>query len=401
MNRKQLVLLLVAGLVLGGIGLYLNHKKSESYASTAKLAAGRLLGDFPINDIALITIRQSSNEVNLIKAAVWDVKERGNYPANASQIIEFARKLWDVRPAQSQKIGPSQLGRMELLPPDQGGTNSATLVELKARDGKLIRSVLLGKKSVRGGADDGMGGGGFPNGRWIYLPDQPGTVYLVSESFADVEPRPEHWLNKDFFKVEKTKAIEVHFPEATNSWKVTRETENGEWKLADAKPEEKLDSTKTSGFSYALSSPSFTDVAVGLTPAQTGLDHPTTIALETFDHFTYTLRVGAKTNDNVYLTVAVKADFPKERTPGKDEKPEDKAKLDQAFKDQQKKLEDKLAAETKLTQNTYLVSNWTVESLLKPRATLLAAKPAPEKSAEKAETKPETTPFPTTKLPGQ
>lgn len=120
MNRKQLVLLLVAGLVLGGIGLYLNHKKSESYASTAKLAAGRLLGDFPINDIALITIRQSSNEVNLIKAAVWDVKERGNYPANASQIIEFARKLWDVRPAQSQKIGPSQLGRMELLPPDQG-----------------------------------------------------------------------------------------------------------------------------------------------------------------------------------------------------------------------------------------------------------------------------------------
>jgi len=382
MNRKQLLFVLVAGLVLGGIGLYLNRQKSASYASTSKLAASRLLGDFPINDIALVTIRQSSNEVNLVKASVWDVKERGNYPANASEIIEFARKLWDLRPAQSQQIGPSQLGRMELLPPDQGGTNSGTLVELKAADGKLIRSVLLGKKSVRGGADDGMGGGGFPNGRWIYLPDKPGTVYLVSESFADVEPKPEHWLDKDFFKVEKAKAIAVQFPEATNSWKVTRETETGEWKLADAKAGEKLDSAKTSGLSYALSSPSFTDVAVGLTPAQTGLDHPTTVSLETFDHFTYTLRIGAKTNDTVYLTVAVAADFPKERTPGKDEKPEDKAKLDQAFKEQQKKLEDKLAAETKLTKTTYLVSNWTVDSLLKPRATLMVEEKHDEQKAD-------------------
>jgi hypothetical protein len=393
---------LVVGLVLGGIGIYLNKQKSASYSSTSKLATDKLLGDFPINDVAQITIRQSTNEVNLVKADAWTVKERDSYSANSGDIIELARKLWDLRPAQNQRIGESQLSRMELLPPDKGGTNSATLVELKGKDGKAIRSILMGKKSMRGGGgDDQFGGGGFPNGRWVYLPDKPGTTYLVTEAFAEIEPKPERWLSKDFFKVEKIKSIAVTFAEATNSWKLTRETESGEWKLADAKPEEKLDPTKTSSFSYALSQPGFADVAIGLSPLQTGLDKPTTMVLETFEGLTYTLQAGAKTNDNVYLTVAVAADLPKERTPGKDEKPEDKEKLDKEFKDQQKKVEEKLSAEKRLAKSTYLVSNWTVDSLLKERSTLLAEKKEEEKKEEATPPTPGAgAAFPDPKLPG-
>jgi hypothetical protein len=391
MNRKQLLILLVVGLVLGGTGLYLNWQKTASFERTGKIATGKLLGDFPVNDVAQITIRQYTNEVNLAKADTWSVKERGQYPANAGEIIEFARKLWDLRPAQSQRIGESQLGRMELLPPDKGGTNSATLVELKGKDGKPIRSVLLGKKSMRGGGDDQFGGGGWPNGRWIYLPDKRGTAYLVSETFNDIEPKPDHWLSKDFFKVEKIRSVAVTFPVATNSWKLTRETESGEWKLAEPKPGETLDSAKTSSLSYALASPGFVDVLLNAPPEQTGLDKPTVIALETFDDFHYTVNVGAKTNDNHALTMAVSAALPKERTPGKDEKPEDKAKLDKEFKDKQKKLEEKLAAEKKFEKWTYLVSGWTVDALLKERSQLLAEKkeePKKDADKDKAEAKP-------------
>jgi hypothetical protein len=394
MNRKQLILILLAGAVLGGVGLYLNRKKSESFQSTDKLAADKLLGDFPVNDVAQVKLRQHTNEVNLVKGETWTVKERGDYAANTGDIIELARKLWDLRSAQSQKIGESQLGRMELLTPDNGGSNSATLVELKGKDGKIIRTVLLGKKSMRGGGGDPLGGGGWPNGRWIYLPDRPGTAYLVSEAFSEIEPKADRWLAKDFFKVEKIRAAAVTFPVETNSWKLTRETEAGEWKLADAKPEEKLDSGKTSSISYALSSPSFTDVLIGATPEQTGLDKPTMIALETFDDFKYTLTVGSKTNDNYAITVSVAADLPKERTPGKDEKPEDKERLDMEFKDKQKKLEEKFAEEKKIGKWTYLVSSWTVDSLLKERSHFMAekkeepkpdeAKPEGDKPAEAA-----------------
>lgn len=377
MNRKQLILILLTGAVLGGIGLYLNSKKSASFERTERLATEKLLGDFPVNDVAHITLRQHEGEVNLVKGEAWTVKERGEYPANTSSIIEFARKLWDLRPAQSQKIGESQLGRMELLPPDKGGTNSATLVELKDKDGKLIRAVLLGKKSMRSGGGDPMGGGGWPNGRWIYLPDKPGTAYLVSETFTEIEPKADRWLAKDFFKVEKIRSVAVTFPEAEKSWKLTRETESGEWKLADAAPDEKLDAGKTSSFSYALSSPGFVDVLLDVSPEQTGLDKPTVINLETFEDFTYTLKVGAKTNDNYVLTVATSATLPKDRTPGDEEKPEDKERLDKEFKDRRQKLEEKLAQEKKLTKWTYLVSSWTVDSLLKERAQLL-----PEKKEE-------------------
>ena len=373
MNRKQLLLIVVAGLVLGGIGLYMNIHKSASFERTARTEGDKLLGDFPVNDVAQVTIRQGSNSVTLARAETWGVKERADYPANTAGIIEFARKLWNLKAAQSQKIGESQLGRLELLAPDLGGTNSGTLVELKGRDGKLIRSLLLGKKSMRG-AGDGLFGGGWPNGRWVYQPDKPGTACLVSETFDQIEPKPEQWLNKDFIRVEKAKSVELEFPVATNSWKLSRETESGEWKLAGAKPGEELDSGKAAGVSDPLGSPSFEDVLPGAKLEGAGTNQPAVLSIETFDNFTYTIAVGRKTNDNYLVTVAVTAMIPKERAPGKDEKPEDKARLDKEFKEKQQKLEEKLKQEQGYGKWTYLVPGWSVEPLLKERAQLMTEK---------------------------
>jgi len=173
----------------------------------------------------------------------------------------------------------------------------------------------------------------------------------------------------------------VTFPAATNSWKLTRETETAEWKLAEAKPTEQLDNSKASGVANPLSSPSFADVAVNVTPE--GLDKPTVATVDTFDGFTYTLKVGQKTNDNYPLALAVTAQLPKERTAGKDEKPEDKAKLDKEFKEKQKKLEEKLAQEKSFEKWVYLVSSWTVDPLLKERSQLMVEKKEEPKKEEK------------------
>ena len=116
-------------------------------------------------------------------------------------------------------------------------------------------------------------------------------------------------------------------------------------------------------------------------PASTS---PPCVTLETFDNFTYTLKVGQKTNDNLPLTLAVTAQIPKERTPGKDEKPEDKTKLDKEFKDKQQKLEEKLTQEQSYEKRVYLVSSWTVDSVLKERAQLLAEKKEEPKKEEKS-----------------
>ena len=383
MNRKQLLILLGLVVVLGIVGLALHKRNQTSWQGSGRQgAASKLLGELPVNDIASIVIKGGTNELDLVRQDnLWRVKQRNDYPANFTEISSFLLKAADLKAVQTEEIGPSQLGRYKLLPPGLA-TNTAVLLELRDQGGKVIKSLLLGKTHMRKSEAQPspmgeMGGNeGFPDGRYVMVGTGAKTLAVVSDPLSNVEAKPDAWLNKDFFKVEKIRSLAVAYPAATNSWKVTRDTETAtDWKLADAKPEEKLDSSKTSGFSYALGSPSFADVLPADTkPEQVGLDKPTVVTIDTFDNFTYTLKLGQKTNDNLPMVVTVAAQIPKERTPGKDEKPEDKAKLDKEFKDKQKKFEDKLSQEQSYGKWTYLVSNWTVDSLLKERNQLMAEK---------------------------
>jgi hypothetical protein len=377
MNRKQLVILLGLVVVLGGAGLLLNKRQKTSWTNSNTTVGTKVLGDFPVNDVAEITIRHDTNTLTLAKKKedVWRVRERKDYPASYSEISEFLMKARDLKVVQSEQVGSSQLPRLELA--QTQGTNGATAVELKNGEGKPIRELWLGKKHVRksnqpspyGGMDDE----GWPDGRYVKVAGA-GTVLLVSEPFANIEPKPEQWISKDFFKVEKPRLVQVDFPAETNSWKLSRETETGEWKLADAKPGEQLDSSKAGSLNSALSSPTINDVVVEPNQEALGLAKPVLVKLETFENFQYTLKVGTKTNDTYPVMVSVSASLPKERTPGKDEKPEDKAKLDKEFQDRQKVLTDKLAQEKSLANWVYLVSSWSLDTVLKNRTQLMVGK---------------------------
>jgi hypothetical protein len=386
MNRNQFTLLLFLLVVLGLAGLMVYNRQND-IAKTGDPAIGqKLLGDLPVNDVAHIALKQSTNELNLVKKDnLWRVRERNNYPANYSEISDFLLKAKDLKIVQSEKVGPSQLSRLNLVTGQ--GTNAALVVDLKDQNDKSIQSLLLGKKHLqksKGPSPFGdMGDQGWPDGRYVKVGTASDTVALISDALANMEPRPEQWLNKDFFKVEKVRSIAVEGPAVTNSWKITRDSETAEWKLADAKPTEQLDTSKTSSAGTALGSPSFTDVVTGNSPDAVGLDKPTLVNLVTFDDFTYTLKVGHKTNDTYALTIVVSGKVPTERIAGKDEKPEDKAKLDKEFKEKQKKLEDKLAQEKGYENWIYLVSNWTLDPLLKDRAQLLVEKKEEPKKEEK------------------
>ncbi len=384
MNRKQLIIMLVLVALIGGAGALLLNKQNNSWKDNNPTIGKKLLGDLPVNDITHIVIKQGTNELNLARKDIWQVRERNNYPANYSEISGFLLKLKDLKIVQVEKIGPSQLGRLALTPGP--GTNTATAVELKDQNDKTIKSLLLGKKHMRKSDRPSpfgdMGEEGYPDGRYVQTGGDSGSVVLISDALANSEPKAEQWLNKDFFKIEKARSVAVTFPAATNSWKLTRENETSEWKLADSKPGEQLDSSKASSVANPLGSPSFTDVAINATPEN--LDKLTVATIETFENLTYTLKIGQKTNDNYPLALTLTAQLPKERTPAKDEKAEDKDKLDKEFKEKQKKLEEKFAQEKSFEKWVYLVSSWTVDPLLKERSSLMVEKKEEPKKDEKA-----------------
>jgi len=390
MNRKQIRILLILLIVFSGAGIVFRSRTHKSWTGGGQAVGQKLLGAFQVNDVAQIVIQQGTNEVNVARRDdVWRVHERGDYPANFGSISSLLLKLRDLKVVQTEQVGASQLGRLDLLPPGPG-SNTATKVELRDTSGKAIKTLLLGKKHMAKSTRPSQFGemeGGWPDGRYVVVDAASGHVDVISDALNDIEPQPQSWLSKDFVKIEKVKSVAAAFAEATNSWKLARETESGEWKLADAAATEKLDTSKLYSFNTPLSSVSISDVSIGLSPDQTGLAHPATLTVETFDGLSYVLNSGAQTNSDVFASISLKANLTKERTPGKDEKPEDKLKLDKEFSDNLKQLESKVAEESALAKWTYLLPNWSLESLMKKRGELLEVK------KEESPAKPEDSPI--------
>lgn len=388
MNRNQLILLIAIGAIVGGIGYNLSRKEQATWSQSAQKMGQKLLPDFDVNKVESITIRSQTNSLTLARPSdIWVVADRGGYPANFGNIQDFLLKVRDTKIAQPIKAGAGQLARLELVAPDTS-TNAGTLVDFKDKSGKSITTLLLGKKHMKDAPSGSQfGGGSWPDGRYVMAGGDPKSVALVSEAFANAEPKGEEWLDKDFLKVEKLRSVAVTAQQSSNSWAMSRETESGEWKWTETEP---LDAGKTSALNFLLNSPSFHDVALpDQKPEDMGLDKPLTAKLQTFDGFTYTVKVGRASEDSRYFVqFSTAAELQKERTAAEDEKPEDKEKLDKEFKEKLQKLQEKLKKEQAFDTWTYLVDKWSIDHLLKERREFLAEKKTEPKTDEPKTTDP-------------
>jgi len=379
MKGKQLALVLILLVALGGVALFLNRRNEASWSSSSTTASDARILDFPLNDVSQLTIQGNGVELNLArKEGGWKVKERSDFPASFDLVSGLIRKMWELKAVQDVKIGPSQLGRLQLLDPGSD-PNSGTLLDLKGDGGKRISALLLGKKYLKKSDESLDQGSGFPAGRYVRKVDGSNRVALVSEPLDEVETKPEHWLSHDFIKIENPKSITLAGATTDRNWRLVRDSAAGPWKLLDAKPGEELDNAKASGLATIFANATFADVmAPEAKPTDTGLDKPVTATIETFDGFVYTVRFGKLMIDNYPVLVSVTATLPKERTPGKDEKPEDKTKLDQEFQTKQAQLNEKLAKEQKIENRPYLITKATIEQFMKDRSALMAEKkPSP------------------------
>jgi Tfp pilus assembly protein PilV len=373
MNRKQFIILLVLVIVIGVAGWIIRQHNASSWQSGGQILGRKLLPDLAVNDIAQIIVKSGTNQLNLAKRDnLWRVRERGNYPANFSQISELLLKFADLKIVQSEEIGPSQLGRFDLLPPGTA-TNSSSQVEFKDQSGKTLNSVLLGKMHMRKPAENsqlgGMGDAGWPDGRYVMADAGAKMVAVISDPLDGVQTKPEQWLNKEFLSIEKPRAIAVQYPEATNSWKLTRASETNDWRLADARTDEKLDSSKISSVTTPFRSTSFNDVA--LLDVSNSINN-IMMTVETFDGFTYVAKIGQKQAENYPVNFSITTNPAAERAVVKDEKAEDKARLDKEFKEQQGKLAEKLAKERQFENWIYYLPAYSVDEILKTRGQLLA-----------------------------
>lgn len=384
MNAKQFGKLFIVLLIVGVAGTLLVLRQQKVWKQSEIALGGKVLPDFPLNEVTSLTIKDADGELKLAKHdEIWTVQDRWNYPADFSKIGDLLQSVWDLKIAQKIEAGPKQRGRFQLIPPGEG-EKSGTLLTFGSKDKPGVASLLLGKPNEPQSSSPSQFR--VPAGRFVLTGDE--NVVVVSETFSSVEADPKSWLNKDFFKVEKLQSAKVDHPEEADSWNIFRDKEEEDMKLDGLAEDEELDSTKTYSLKNILSSPSFSDIVDSeATDEVTGMNRPISATLKTFDGFTYVVKIGKPDEDDSYpITIRISADIPSERETPEGESEEDKERLDKEFKEKNELLEKKLTTEEAYQKWTYHVSKWTIDALLNKRSDLVKEKES--EAAAEGETAP-------------
>lgn len=376
MKRKHFLILAIVAVVLALAGMAYQLSQSAGWSSAK---SGReMFPDLPVNDVAKIQIQTGSDKLTLQRqSSGWQVVERGGYPADFAKIRDLIRSLWELKAVREMQVGTAQFGRLKILPPGKG-ENSGTQIDLLDSNGKSLGTLILGKKQEQ--SDESATG---PAGRFVFNPSHPDRVYVVSDSFDSADPLViGQWIDKAFISADNLKEVTKAGTDPKTGWKLARTNDKAEWKLEDASPNESV--KKEFAGSLTGFHPSITDVLPADTAAdKTGLRQPTTADLTAFDGFEYRMEIGKQgAEKSRYVQVNVTGHFNKVRSPEPNERPEDKQKRDDEFKKHLADLKQRLEKEQKFQNWVYLVPEWSVEQLLKPRSEVVAtAPPAPTPGA--------------------
>jgi len=343
--RIALVLVVVLA-VLGGGALVYQQQERARRPDNAGALGQVLLKDLKAAEIATLRIvepgatqsgaTQSGATLTLERGeAGWAIAERAGFPADVAKVREFALKLLSLKVGQSEPIGEKDRARLEL-------DASGTLVELLAADGRQLARLIVGKKYFKREVDNPEKALG--DGRFVMLPAEPKTIYTVSDPLLLATARTGEWIDRASFKVEKVRSLEVKYPDGA-AWRIERNADNADWKLAGVAAGEKLEVTKANAATYSLSLLDLADVAPG-DARDTGLDKPILVNATTLEGRAYAIKVGRLQGDNYYVSFT-------------SAKPKDQEAL--------------------LSRHVLLVAKSKLEDTLKKRAELLEKKDARKK----------------------
>jgi hypothetical protein len=341
-NARVAAILVVLLAVLGGAALLYQREQGARRPDNAATLGRTLLKDLQAADIATIRIVEPKATLTIQrKDDRWVIAERADFPADTGKVREFVLKVIGLKIGQSEPLGEKDRGRLNL---DASGTR----VELKAADGKDLGVLTVGRKYFKREVDNPAKA--IPDGRFVALPSEVGTAYLVGDPLTQAAANSAEWIDRTSFQVEKVKTLDVRFP-AGGAWRIERSGDNAEWKLAGAKPGEKLDVSRANAASYSLQLLEVADVApkdVAQDSNMSGLDKPITVDATTLEGLSYAIKVGKLAGENYYVSFTSSGNH---------------------------KAEDKAAREKMLSQHVLLIPKSKLEDTLKPRAELLEKGP--------------------------
>ena len=275
MGNKTLVRLLIALAVVGGVALVVKMTgagKVDRSSLADDIDRTYVFEDLIPSDIAKVRITSAETEMNFVRDADgggWKLAERDNYPADVDAVGRLLLSASKLKIRQQPTLSASSYGSVQLLDPVAEGAlaqTSATVVNFIGKDGKEKAALWLGKTyEVDSGRPSSFGSSSQSAGRYVRTGDAD-TVFLVEETFADIEPDAAGWLDDGFFQVRQVKTITKDTGKPDEDWKLVRDDPAGDFSFAKPRDGEELDMGKVSTMKNAFASPRFEDLVVGKMP---------------------------------------------------------------------------------------------------------------------------------------
>ena len=292
MNARVAAVLVVLLAVLGGGALLYQQQERARRPDNVATLGRALFKDLKAADIAAIRIVEPKETLTVRrKDERWVIVERGDFPADLAKVREFVLKVIGLKVGQSEPLGEKDRARLGL---DASGSR----VEFLNAEDKSLGALSVGRKYFKREVENADKA--IPDGRWVALPAEPGTAFLVGDPLTQATVKTAEWIDHSSFQVEKVKALQVRYPDG-EGWRIERAADNAEWRLDGAKPGEKLDVSRANAASYSLQLLEIADVAPKDAP-DTGLDKPVSIDATTLDGASYAIKVGKLAGENYYVS---------------------------------------------------------------------------------------------------
>jgi len=292
------ILLLVAGLL---VALALIRTGKDSGTTTGPKMGEKLFADLPVNQVAEVTIADAENRTTLVKGeTVWQVEERGGYPADFDQLRDTVVKLSRLKIGRSFAGDPESLARLSLLPPsDSNDSARGTRITLKDSSGKTLADIVLGQIRSK---EDGASGG-----QYLKKADAD-TVFLVDAGFRFLKTAPAEWLQKEILNI-KADAVESVTCYADKSqepvYTLVRPEKGKGAELTPVPEERSVDANRVDQLLEALAPLTLDDVQRADSPPETASDRPM-LVYQLFDGREIDIFPTSDGNENYSLRVAAR-----------------------------------------------------------------------------------------------
>ncbi|WP_419661685.1 uncharacterized protein Dvar_21200 [Desulfosarcina variabilis str. Montpellier] len=294
-GKTFLILLVAAGVLVALAFLRFSDDRHTGDTNMGK----KLFSDLPVNQVASITIADTTSSVTLIKGdKTWQVKERSDYPADFGELRDTVVKLSRLKIGRSFTGTDESLTRLSLLAPSAAEEKGrGTQMILKDSSGAVLADVILGQTRQ----SDGGGSGG----QYLKKSDDD-TVYLVDGSFRFLKTAPADWLQDEILniKADAIASVTCYADDAAEPvYSLSRPEKGQKPQMTPIPPDRNVDSTKIDQVFDAMAPLTLDDVVSADEHPQTGDTGSRRLVYQLYDGRQITLLPESDDKDHYWLRV--------------------------------------------------------------------------------------------------